>query len=69
MISATLRIKAEIEATNLQITNLEHLVDNGYWSEETASKHKEILQKLQTAYRYRSELNTTISILKKLDIK
>ena len=69
MTNPATRIKAEIEATNIQITNLEHLVNNGYWSEETASKHKEILQKLQTAYRYRSELNTTISILKKLDIK
>lgn len=69
MSDATTKVKAEIEATNLQISNLEHLVDNGYWSEETASKHKEILQKLQTAYRYRSELNTTLSVLKKLDIK
>jgi hypothetical protein len=69
MTSATIRVKAEIEATNIQISNLEHLVNNGYWSEETASKHKEILQKLQTAYRYRSELNTTLSVLQKLDIK
>jgi len=69
MTDPTIRVKAEIEATNIQISNLEHLVDNGYWSEETASRHKEILQKIQTAYRYRSELNTTLSVLEKLGIK
>jgi len=69
MTNPTIRVKAEIEATNIQISNLEHLVGNGYWSEETASKHTEILQKLQTAYRYRSELNTTLSVLEKLGIK
>jgi len=69
MVNTTTRIKAEIETTNIQITNLEHLIDNGYWSEETASKHTEILQKLQKAYRYRNELNTTLNVLNKLGIK
>jgi len=68
MTNPTIRVKAEIEATNIQISNLEHLVDNGYWSEETASRHTEIIQKLQKAYRYRNELNSALGVLNKLGI-